>query len=205
MTVTSSNAEDEASRLPAAADGTTVSLVGSTATTDRCAECGAALAPDQRYCIECGTRRGQPRFALQPPASASAQAASGPAPTALSAGRVGGSPSGATLLAMIAALLLAIGIGVVIGDLAFNTTSVRVVVNGAGGGAATSGSGSSSTASGGHSTGTSTSTGGSGSSKTSSGSSSSNSSVKPGGKCTAGTSGCVNGKETGNFFPTGGG
>src|SRR5579875_344165 len=40
---------------------------------DRCAECGSALAIDQRYCVECGTRRGRPRFAI---ASAGAQDAS---------------------------------------------------------------------------------------------------------------------------------
>ena len=199
MTVTRSNAEDEASRLPAP-PGATVSLVGSTVATDRCTECGAALAPDQRYCVECGTRRGQPRFALQPPASASAPSASGAAPTASAVGRLGGSPSGATLLAVIVALLLAIGVGVIIGDLAFNTTSVRVVVNGASTGTAST-SGSSHKTTGGGSGSTST---GSTSGKTSSGSStggtSGSATVKPGGKCTAGTPGCVNGKFTGNFF-----
>src|SRR5690349_3633821 len=28
---------------------------------DGCPECAAALAPDQRYCLQCGARRGAPR------------------------------------------------------------------------------------------------------------------------------------------------
>jgi hypothetical protein len=35
-----------------------------------CASCGAALAPDQRYCLNCGTRRGEPRVAPLGAASA---------------------------------------------------------------------------------------------------------------------------------------
>ena len=29
---------------------------------EACAECGSPLAADQRYCLECGTRRGDPRL-----------------------------------------------------------------------------------------------------------------------------------------------
>src|SRR5215208_3859421 len=31
---------------------------------EKCANCGAAMAPDQRYCLACGTRRGAPRVPL---------------------------------------------------------------------------------------------------------------------------------------------
>jgi hypothetical protein len=48
-----------------------------------CAGCGAALAADQRYCLNCGRRRGEPRvdFAalLAPADSAPASATAGPA------------------------------------------------------------------------------------------------------------------------------
>src|SRR5215831_8576095 len=36
---------------------------------DRCAVCGAPLAPDQRYCLQCGERRGQARFTAAPVAT----------------------------------------------------------------------------------------------------------------------------------------
>ena len=29
---------------------------------DQCPNCGASMAPDQRYCLECGHRRGDPRL-----------------------------------------------------------------------------------------------------------------------------------------------
>jgi hypothetical protein len=47
-----------------------------------CADCGAPLAADQRYCLNCGRRRGEPRIDFQshvPPATA-ASANGGPPP-----------------------------------------------------------------------------------------------------------------------------
>jgi hypothetical protein len=77
---------------------------------DRCPSCGAPLASDQRYCIECGQRRGKPRF------SASGQTAAAPKPKRerRRMPRPAGS-SGATLVAGIATLLLAMGVGFEIG------------------------------------------------------------------------------------------
>jgi hypothetical protein len=54
--------------------------------SEPCRECGAQLAPDQRYCLNCGRRRGEPRFDfrrhLAPgPGSANGQVAPGAAPT----------------------------------------------------------------------------------------------------------------------------
>ena len=44
-----------------------------------CAVCGAPLAADQRYCLSCGTRRGEPRVSLEgPPQSATPAAAPTP-------------------------------------------------------------------------------------------------------------------------------
>lgn len=85
---------------------------------DNCPSCDATLAPDQRYCLHCGQRRGDPRLpfmdavafmdaAKQPPQPA---AAPPPAPDRrplLSAN--------ASLVAGVATLVLAIGVGVLIG------------------------------------------------------------------------------------------
>lgn len=96
--------------------------------TDRCPNCNAQLAPDQRYCIECGERRagGGLRDALP-----RRQAAAAAPPRAR---RRSWSPS-ASLIAGVATLLLAMGVGVLIGRTgnshnatATNTKPVQVVV-----------------------------------------------------------------------------
>jgi hypothetical protein len=77
---------------------------------DRCATCGSPLAQDQRYCLVCGERRGQARFAaaaVAGPSSASTAAQSAPKGSRF--------PPSATLIAGVATLLLALGIGVLIG------------------------------------------------------------------------------------------
>ena len=47
-----------------------------------CAQCGAALAADQRYCLNCGWRRGEPRvdYATQVTPQAAPVTEGGPAP-----------------------------------------------------------------------------------------------------------------------------
>jgi hypothetical protein len=77
-----------------------------------CAACGAAMAADQRYCVECGERRGAPRVSLlegpaQRPRESPPQ--SPPSPQRRIA------PVNSTLIAIIGTLLLALGIGVLIG------------------------------------------------------------------------------------------
>jgi hypothetical protein len=95
--------------------------IGSTA-GEACPTCGAAMALDQRYCLSCGSRRGDPRLPLmdavvfmeasrQPKVEAAAAAAAPPPPPAQKSGL---SP-GATLIAGIATLILAVGVGVLIG------------------------------------------------------------------------------------------
>src|SRR6201992_4065048 len=54
----------------------TESLVAGTM-GDRCVNCGAPLADDQRYCVVCGERRGAARFTL-PTAGAAASTESTP-------------------------------------------------------------------------------------------------------------------------------
>ena len=86
---------------------------------DACTTCGSALSPDQRYCLSCGTRRSGANLhfqqilaadaAAQAPAASTAQAAGG-------AGTGGAAPrSSMPALASIACLLLALGVGVLIG------------------------------------------------------------------------------------------
>jgi hypothetical protein len=78
---------------------------------DRCANCAQPLASDQRYCIDCGERRGAPRFSFS---ALAGQAASAPAP-APAAPRRRRLPDGIGFIAGVATLLLAMGVGVLIG------------------------------------------------------------------------------------------
>ncbi|MBS1880809.1 MAG: zinc ribbon domain-containing protein [Actinobacteria bacterium] len=95
-------------------------MIGSNA-GDACPSCGAQMALDQRYCLNCGSRRGDPRLPFmdavvfmesskQPPGEAAAAAPEPPPQPAKS----GMSPS-TTLIAGIATLVLAVGVGVLIG------------------------------------------------------------------------------------------
>jgi hypothetical protein len=81
------------------------------AADEHCAECGAPMASDQRYCVECGERRGERRFpaAMQPAATTSAAS---PPPAE---GRRSRMSSSTTLIAGVGTLLLAMGVGVLIG------------------------------------------------------------------------------------------
>jgi hypothetical protein len=129
---------------------------------DQCSACGAAMASDQRYCVECGQRRGPARV----PATDALAQPGREAPAATRPQRRPRIPIDSTLIAGIGTLLLAMGIGVLIGRSGNSTAakSPRVqVVTVAGGAGATStgaatgatatppavGSGSSSTKSGG--------------------------------------------------------
>jgi hypothetical protein len=92
--------------------------IGPTA-SDACPTCGAQMAIDQRYCLNCGHRRGEPRLpfmdavtfmtAMNQPPKEAAAAAPPPPPQ-----KSGISPS-TTLIAGIATLVLAVGVGVLIG------------------------------------------------------------------------------------------
>jgi hypothetical protein len=87
-----------------------------------CRTCGAPLAADQRYCLQCGSRRAEARLpfldilARQIPATAGAatvetRRTTGPA------GVLGRMSSNSVVVAFIACLLLAMGVGVLIGGL----------------------------------------------------------------------------------------
>jgi hypothetical protein len=81
------------------------------ATRERCAACGAALAADQRYCVECGQRRG----GAAPPFAGRSAPAPGPAALGPAPGRRPLLSLNATLIAGVGTLLLAMGIGILIG------------------------------------------------------------------------------------------
>jgi hypothetical protein len=77
-----------------------------------CAACGAAMAADQRYCVECGERRGAPRVSLlEGPAHRPRESAPPSAPSP----RRWIAPVNSTLISIIGMLLLAVGVGVLIG------------------------------------------------------------------------------------------
>ncbi|HET7455971.1 MAG TPA: zinc ribbon domain-containing protein [Solirubrobacterales bacterium] len=87
---------------------------------DNCPNCGASLAPDQRYCLACGHRRGDPRLPFMD-AVVFMESAKQPAPaeTAVAAAPVPDRrpfmSANASLVAGVATLILAIGVGVLIG------------------------------------------------------------------------------------------
>jgi hypothetical protein len=99
-------------------DAPTQQFVGATV-GERCAACGTPLATDQKYCLNCGERRGKPRFALgttpAPAAAAPAAASRPPKKQRLS--------SSTALVAGVGTLLLAMGVGVLIGHT--NNTSSK--------------------------------------------------------------------------------
>jgi hypothetical protein len=87
--------------------------------TDRCSNCTAQMAPDQRYCIKCGERRtgGGLREVL-----ARTQPIQAAAPARRR--RFGAASSGSTsLIAGVGTLLLAMGVGVLIGRTGDNSAA----------------------------------------------------------------------------------
>jgi len=178
------------------------------------------MASDQRYCLNCGQRRGDPRLpfmdavVLMDAVSRPAQAPSSPPKKKR---RSGVSPN-AALIAGVGTLLLALGIGVLIGrsghqEVAQTTAAPQVIKVG--------GSGEEATAS--ASKGKTTTGGGAANAKTekqkeaaekaaeahpaaeevikpTNGVKLAPPTVKPGDKCESGAAGCEGGEFTGNFF-----
>jgi len=179
--------------------------------TDRCPNCGARMAVDQRYCVECGERRsgGGLRDALPRTQTAGAVAAAPKRRPVLS-------PS-SSLIAGIATLLLALGVGVLIGRSGDNTPAraatpqVVTVAAGSGGTAAAAGTVAAAGAAKKASSKSSSSKKSSSKAKVSGASSVDATAkkngvklppkvVKVGQKCSKGAKGCQGGKFTGNFF-----
>ena len=93
--------------------------------TEPCASCGAPLADDQRYCLECGERRAPTSSALlagPTPGGGAQPAPIGPPPSGppaagqlAPAGAGARSGSAVAVIAGVGVLLLAMGVGVLIG------------------------------------------------------------------------------------------
>jgi hypothetical protein len=86
---------------------------------DRCVNCGAPLAADQQYCIHCGERRGKSRFGAPETSGQTVQTTTHVTPPPAQAAPRRPS-SGTTLVAGVATLLLAMGVGVEIGRISNN-------------------------------------------------------------------------------------
>jgi hypothetical protein len=94
-----------------------------TETAERCAQCAAPLVGDQRYCLSCGSRRGEARLpfreilAAPVPAVAAGGGALLPLATAgaTAVPAVDRARANLTLVAGLGCLLLALGVGILIG------------------------------------------------------------------------------------------
>jgi hypothetical protein len=185
---------------------------------DQCPSCGAVLAADQRYCLECGHRHGDPRLPFMDAVvlmDAVKRPRQAPPPPPKKK-RSGISPN-AALIAGVGTLLLALGIGVLIGRSGNHTaaapTQAAPIVIHSGGGEEAKTKSSAKTTTG----------GGAANAKTkkqkaaalkeaekhpaaeevlkpAAGVKLPPPTVQPGGKCESGAAGCANGKFNGNFF-----
>ncbi len=186
-------------------------------TGDRCSSCQTPLANDQRYCVNCGERRGKPRFSYSPTDAPAAAPAAVPPHRSRASG-------GLTLVAGVATLLLAMGVGILIGHDSNTPAPTRnaaqvITVNGggtAGTGTTAATNATSSAASSAshksakvkvttvHVTAKTAKAAAQAASKVlgGSGNLSKNVTQQVGGSCTSGA-GCQGGKFTGNFFPGG--
>jgi hypothetical protein len=212
----------KASSTPAGVnDATTVNHSLVSASSEHCPSCGSAIAADQRYCLHCGQRCGEPRLPFmnattfmdtmnRPPAQAQA---SSPPPKQ----RRRLSPN-AALIAGVGTLLLAMGVGVLIGHSGnqSGTTSAaapQVITVHSGGGAETE---TPETTSKGNAAGkggkankkasasakkkAETGQGAEEVLKPSAGVKLPPATAKPGSKCESGAAGCKGGEFTGEFF-----
>jgi hypothetical protein len=80
-----------------------------------CASCGAPLAGDQRYCLECGARRADARIPFRDILAREGPAGPPQPPVVRAYPQEHSGPSGVTFLVGLVALLLALGVGVLIG------------------------------------------------------------------------------------------
>jgi hypothetical protein len=115
--------------------------------SDSCPNCGARMAADQRYCLNCGHRRGEPRLPfmdavvfMESMGSPDGAAGTPPAPPSepKSSNRMN---ANAALIAGVATLVLAIGVGFLIGRSGHDNSGnpaaeapIKVIEVGGGGG-----------------------------------------------------------------------
>jgi hypothetical protein len=128
----SSTGEQKTAELPtanvglASTPGTQREVKTSLASTarERCPVCGAATAADQRYCVECGQRLGSARPLFMQGEGSLTRPGGSPAAPPPRRPRFRMSPN-STLIAGIGTLLLAMGVGVLIGRSGQSSNSNR--------------------------------------------------------------------------------
>jgi hypothetical protein len=111
---------------------------------ESCPNCSASMAPDQRYCLNCGHRRGDPRLPFMDAVvfmesqgnTGGAGGATPPPPPAQSGGS-SKSNGNVVLIAVVAVLVLTLGVGFLIGRIGHDNGSngggeVKVVQIGGG-------------------------------------------------------------------------
>jgi hypothetical protein len=84
-------------------------------TATHCANCGALLAADQRYCVECGERHGDPRLPVMSGRQDLSAPALAPPPPRKGGSRLARASANTALIAGVGTLLVALGVGVLIG------------------------------------------------------------------------------------------
>jgi hypothetical protein len=111
---------------------------------ETCASCGAQLADDQRYCLNCGARRGDARVPFMEILGGRAATAVAGSPRAAAA-EPARSQRNLTIVASIGCLLLALGVGVLIGhggrDKGTSSPAPAQVIKVQGGGTTATGAG----------------------------------------------------------------
>lgn len=194
-------------------------------THERCPSCGGLLGADQRYCLGCGHRHGEPRLPFMNAVTfmESMKRPRESAPVAPQSRKRRGISPNAALIAGVATLLLAMGIGVMIGRSGGHTVAsapampqiIKVGGGAEAGATASTGKG----AIGGAAAGGAAAAGPGGKKKAAAlkkeaatGKGAEEvlkpagnvklppATVQPGGKCESGTAGCKGGKYTGEFF-----
>lgn len=188
---------------------------------EACGSCGTPMAGDQRYCLQCGERRGEPRLPFMDAVvlMEAVKRSQQPAPPQPPKRKRRGISPNAALITGVGTLLLALGIGVLIGrsgthEVAQTAAAPQVITVGSGGGEATAGGSKSKGA---------TTGGGASKAKTKQQKQTAlkeaethpaaeevlkpagnvdlpPATVKPGDKCKEGEAGCEGEKFTGNFF-----
>jgi hypothetical protein len=119
------NASNVPGTTPGSSPATAVhhSLVA--ASGEQCPSCGNPVAPDQRYCLHCGQRCGEPRLPFMNAVTfmdAMKRPAATPPASPPKAKRRSLSPN-AALITGVGTLLLAMGVGVLIGQSGNDTSS----------------------------------------------------------------------------------
>lgn len=133
-----------ASPAPPSPVTTTMAAFGG---NESCPNCGARMATDQRYCLNCGRRRGDPRLPFMDAVvfmesmSAPGGAAGPPPPPPPAEPKSNRMNANAALIAGVATLVLAIGVGFLIGRTGHDSSGsgqaeapIKVIEVGGGGG-----------------------------------------------------------------------